>query len=440
VCALYFFASQVHRDPVFRETATLIIPVFILLAFVSWMVPRRDSPGGSFPWILHSLALLVVFMLLCVNYNRNWDMKGIRRHQWFLARFLSRCMLFALIVAVAVLLGRGFGSDASSGAWIRFLAGTLIVAVAVFGLWNALRGLGDRMFYPDVDDYRRRLAVCSEYLRKLLNLKTFLSFSNGIFNEFFGASRLCLMVLDADGENGIRIVTADSDRTFRLVEPFENLCEWFEDNPVIQFFEWSGAGEELDRNEFLKKFVTENEINTLLCLPCEGGRLFVLGWMTGGFLSREKLSRIRSASSVFSSCLENILRYEGHKALVIEQMKLAMNELDISRLESENRELQRSYQKIRTLQNDLIKKERKAALTKFSISLDDEISAPLGNLLMAVQYQLERIEKGKGFSDEERGRILGVVVSQSLRIKNILEELRKISDSYSHYGNAGPSG
>jgi signal transduction histidine kinase len=209
---------------------------------------------------------------------------------------------------------------------------------------------------------------------------------------------------------------------------------------VIQFFEWSGAGEELDRNEFLKKFVTENEINTLLCLPCEGGRLFVLGWMTGGFLSREKLSRIRSASSVFSSCLENILRYEGHKALVIEQMKLAMNELDISRLESENRELQRSYQKIRTLQNDLIKKERKAALTKFSISLDDEISAPLGNLLMAVQYQLERIEKGKGFSDEERGRILGVVVSQSLRIKNILEELRKISDSYSHYGNAGPSG
>ena len=147
-------------------------------------------------------------------------------------------------------------------------------------------------------------------------------------------------------------------------------------------------------------------------------------------LSGWELEQIQIHSDIFLEGLNRVFMYEQKKREMMTRIHETEEDFDTSVLASENIELQKSYEKIKTLQSDLLSKERKAALTKFSISLDDEISTPLSNMVMGVEYQLEKLKSGKQMKQEDLIKLLQIIITQSLRIKKILEELRQVSTHY----------
>lgn len=285
------------------------------------------------------------------------------------------------------------------------------------------------IFFPTLGDYFNRLEICLPHLRGLLKMEDFYNFVSGLFKEFFNCEDFLLVSVDSQ-KMQIKIIDSSGEKKYKLEADTKTLEDFFSTHPFYDTGRPVFQGPQIE--DIFKRL--SGLCNNLIFIKIGAGMetpFFIAVLQKPGVLSSWELEQIQAHSEIYLEGLNRVFMYEQKRQEMKTRIHETEEDFDTSILASENIELQKSYEKIKFLQSDLLSKEKKAALTKFSISLDDEISTPLSNMVMGVEYQLEKIKTGKEIKQKDLLKLLEIIITQSQRIKKILEELRQVSSHYS---------
>ncbi|EKD28265.1 MAG: hypothetical protein ACD_79C00362G0002 [uncultured bacterium] len=423
-----FFSRKNELDSYKVFFKSVIQGTFILtLAYLfekSLFIKRSDYSA------IFTLLCVWAHYIFCNAFNAHFSIK--RRKETI--KLIINYVLFLIILFVTVI-GLFFISyllGSKEYLSVEKIGYPVVISLFIYVLVRfvevAFRRI-EKIFHNDYNDYKKRITHCKTYMKSLLNFNQFIQFLSGILYEFFGATDLYFIIVENQNEV-IRVINKGFDKKFILKKESMMLCEIFNKYHYFQFNDIEGDKGHKELYPILNFLVHDNKLNTGFKVRETHNLLCLCVFYTQGRIRNNILNKIYLSSRIIGECISNILIFEKIKNVQIQKMSEQNDKLDITGLENEKKELQKSYDKIRTIQKEIIEKEKKAALTKFCISLDDEISSPLNNLLMAIQYQVEKIEKKPSLNETERDKILLIIQSQCIRIKNILDEFRRITDSY----------
>lgn len=420
---LFFFAYQYNPSFALKKTCLYLGPSLFLTAIAFSLHPIQDPYEN-----ILSTTVLILLFLAC--YFTNLFLHKIA----FESRIFSlKHVLFRLLCALGVYFIIFFYTThinlQCSPILIKILA---LTASLIPLMWELIVPFIHHkifmIFFPVLGDYFKRLEICRPHLRSLLKMEDFYCFVSALFKEFFNCEEFFLISIDSQKEQ-IKIIDTSGEKKFKVESDIKTLENFFS---IHAFYDtqWTFFQDEQIEDIFRRltghlKNLTCIKMGTALRAP-----IFVAVLLKPKSISSWELEQIQAHSEIFLDCLNRCFIYEQKRQEMMTRIHETEEDFDTSLLASENLELQKSYEKIKLLQSDLLSKERKAALTKFSISLDDEISTPLSNMVMGVEYHLEKLKTGKELKQEDLLKLLDIIITQSLRIKKILEELRQVSTRY----------
>lgn len=420
---LFFFAYQYNPSFALKKTCLYLGPSLFLTA-IAFCLHSIPDPYENL------LSTIVLFLLFHACYLTHLFLHKIA----FESRLFSfKSLIFRLLSALGVYFLIYFLTihlnSQLSPTLIKILA--LIASLIPFTWELVAPFIHHKIFtilFPLLGDFFKRLEICRNHLQCLLKMEDFYRFVSALFKEFFNCEDFFLISVDSE-KGQIKLMESSGEKTFKLETEAKTLEDFFTDHPSFDTQRTVFQGEQIE--DILRR-LTGNSCNlisikmgTSLSPP-----FFIAVLLKPRVLSFWEIEQIQTHSDIFQNCLHRVFMYEKKRLEMMTRIHETEEDFDTSILASENIELQRSYEKIKLLQSDLLSKERKAALTKFSISLDDEISTPLSNMVMGVEYQLEKLKTGKQMKQEDLLKLLDIIITQSLRIKKILEELRQVSTHY----------
>jgi hypothetical protein len=283
-----------------------------------------------------------------------------------------------------------------------------------------------RLHFYSVHDYFYRLQACREHMTSLLKMNEFIAFLSGLWNEFFNATDFFILILH-ETEKWYRVISVKEDHFYRLENQADKLVQLL--HPPLPE---KGSASEKDpkRDEILKILNQPSHINHLLRLNGKGF-ICVFSFYSPRLFKKQEMTLLSENHFFIRSCLDQIHYYEQSKNAVLEHLGMRNGRnWDVQELSNQNLILQHAYDRIKKLQDELLIKEKKAAVIKFAISLDDEISNPLTNLVVAIQYHLKKFISGEKLETGQRQNLLDIIIMQSLRIKSILDQLREVTDGH----------
>ena len=149
---------------------------------------------------------------------------------------------------------------------------------------------------------------------------------------------------------------------------------------------------------------------------------------------KEKLlmSRILPFFTYFKATVERVMVNAlqlGHekkiqdKILALQEKKRTSEEF-----KKKNAELQKALEEVKNKQKQLITAEKWASICQVTVSLNHEINNPLTHIMGSSQILRMQLKKGVPLKKEELYQYLSKVEEQCQRIKEIIENLRKISE------------
>lgn len=291
-----------------------------------------------------------------------------------------------------------------------------------------------RFIYLSVHDFLFRLKICREHMVSILHMEEFFFFLSGLWHEFFNASDFFILILN-HSEKWYRIVSSKEDHFYRLESQTDQLLDYLHAVLPGKEAHWKRKKRYDDILRILNQSLCVNHLLEF------SGRdvIYVLGFYSPKLMKNEEISRIREEGPFLAFCLDQILYFEHHKNCILHHLGIQNGQnWNIQELKNQNLILQYAYDRIKKLQDELLIKEKKAAVIKFAISLDDEISNPLTNLIMSVQYHLEKYRTDHDPHDSHHHeRLLDIIIEQSLRIKSILDQLREVTEGHVRNTTAG---
>ncbi len=167
--------------------------------------------------------------------------------------------------------------------------------------------------------------------------------------------------------------------------------------------------------------------------------IHVKGEFDGFFITepltlKEKLSMSRLLHFLehFKATVEKVmlnarqLRHEKDiqdKVIILQEKKRTAEEF-----KKKNLELQEMLEKLKNKQSQLITAEKWASICQVTVSLNHEINNPLTHIMGSSQILKMQLEKGSTMNNAELYKYLSRVEEQCQRIKEIIENLRKISE------------
>ncbi len=420
---LFFFAYQYNPSFALKATCLYLGPAlfFIAVAFCLHTIP---SPYEN----LFSSIILCLLFLACYLTN-HFLHKIAFESRLFSPKHLFMRLVCALGIYFLILLLITHMDSPLSPILKKILA---LIASLIPLSWEFIapfiRHKLFAIFFPALGDYFNRLEICLPHLRGLLKMEDFHHFVSGLFKEFFNCESLLLVSVDSEKKQ-IKILDTSGEKNYKFEADTKTLEDFFSTHPFYDterpVFEGSQIEGIFKRLTGLYKNLIFIKIGSGMETP-----FFIAVLQKSKNLSSWELEQIQTHSEIFLDGLNRVFIYEQKRQEMKTRIHETEEDFDTSILASENIELQKSYEKIKILQSDLLSKEKKAALTKFSISLDDEISTPLSNMVMGVEYQLEKIKTGKEIKQKDLLKLMEIIITQSLRIKKILEELRQVSNHY----------
>jgi hypothetical protein len=412
--AFFLNLAQKYPDPMVRGFAHALQSGSLFLG-LSMLIQNFFIHPLS-PIIIASLTACAHFQF-CTLFQNFFSLRK-KEEAWTLWSDMGAVLIFAIPIWGLLTLFFGPSPFLILGSLVLFL-----VLLKILDYWMKRFTYG---VIPSLNDYLERLEQCQSYLKTLLKIPEFLAFLSGVFGEFFESKKIFILILYENDALGFRILSLNKDQTFRLPEETRHLKSLFSSK---NSFHWNMLDdkETQDPNSILSNLKKNENLELLIKIQNKGPNLYLLGFSPGN-LSTEQAFHISTNSALIGETLDHILLFELKKTQCFEQLQQESQKLDIEELKKQNLTLQQAFEKVRRMQTELIHKEKQAALTKFSISLDDEISNPLNNILIAMQYHLEKTKLGETDSASHREKTLDIIITQSLRIKETLEKIRNLTD------------
>ena len=116
---------------------------------------------------------------------------------------------------------------------------------------------------------------------------------------------------------------------------------------------------------------------------------------------------------------------------IANQFSVAAEQLFLrKKLQTRNRELQKSLKKLRTTQAQLVESERMAAIGEITVTVNHQINNPLTSIIGHAELLRLRLEKLKA-EDPKVQDYLETILTQASRIRSITYKLKEIESSLS---------
>lgn len=435
ICLTFFavfflFMGFFHSDEVSRELSSSLSPGFLSLS-LALIIQKSLIVTPFFKPLFFSILCLYAHNKFCSIFKRYYtfekrDFLTKLFHSLGLFLFLSYFFLFLFLIPAFIQIS-SFVLPGKTVILFSFSFSLFFILLSKFSenffkYWN-------RFTSPNFHLLQESLRSDRESFNKILKMKDFYSLLSKIFKDILFFEKIWLiLVFEEDEEEKIRLIGPQTDQFYNRSSLVNLLKKTFSNQKI-------GLSSEIGiRNIFpeiqriFPSGESPKEIKAFVKIDYSGPFLVLLGIETISHLTKELLYHIQSKTSFLGNCLHNILLFEQKKNSLYHEMKENTQSINLDALQHQNRILAKTYEGINKPSEDLIEKEKMAAMTKFCISMDDEISNPLNNMLVAIQYHLEKLKLGNTIPNLDRKKLLDILVTQSLRIKSLLDKMHQLME------------
>ena len=185
---------------------------------------------------------------------------------------------------------------------------------------------------------------------------------------------------------------------------------------------------------FYNTLLGENLLRYYFPLIKKEGKCIAFILETRRHLSRKEVSTIIEEKGNMLLALNNVFIFEKEREKALTNVLETEEAERLSFLQKQNAKLKGTFKEIQRVQDDLLKKERKASIVQITLSLDSEISNPLTNILIPLQYLLTKLKGDEPLKEKRLTSIMEIIESESKKIKTILEQLRKLIEKWGKRG------
>jgi len=424
---LFLFTKQIRNKRRKLFIIQVMVSILFLMGyFASIMFLKRESvlkiQTAFFVWFLH----LSFFELKYLRDEIIWDI-------YVLAKY-SLLMIFSFLVLFvgSFVLYKTFGVIPKTS---ELIMKSVIFAPFVFFIslfFKETVAFFDKKLFGEIYEFLNKIRKRGALTYPIHDYGNFLRFLSYIFEEFSAIDSINLLIVEEKGavslidKNEVIIRHLNKNEKEKIVSILLSSSCIFEENVKKVLSKFSGSCDFLnEKNEF--------RVYLFLLLKTEE-KIYALNLVCSRELTKKEISTICEEKNSIVILLNNILIFEKEKEKAIESIIKQTESERLQFLRKQNIQLKKAYNEIKKVQEELIKNEKKASIVQITLSLDSEISNPLTNMLISLQYLISKLKTEKEIDKEKIEKVLNILEKESNKIKNILEKLRDLMEKWNRKG------
>ncbi len=419
---LFSFSKKI-RNPRRKVFVTnMLVSIVLLLSYFTLLIISREK-HAFYIHIMFTLwfAHLILFEMKYLKDEILWDVYILLQH----------LLMFVFVVAFLFVMNLVFPFCVGGTFAIkRSFVGSIIFAPVVFFsilLFKELVKNWDKSLFSKLHYFKEHSKMTAIYAQSIFDIKTFHKFIETLFEDFPSFQKVHIFSSDHNGElititKGKEKVIPASEKNRKVIKKlFSDSYSTFETVYALT-----------DKEDILFKNIFTNKSKHSYFFPLKSEENKNVGFIlyTKRALSRKEIYTIIDVKYNMLLALNNVFVFEKEREKVLAEIMEKEKAERLNVLQEQNDKLNKAYSEIKDVQKELIKKERKASIVQITLSLDSEISNPLTNILLPLQFLLSKLKSKESIESARLESILEILEKESAKIKDILEKLRNFIDKW----------
>lgn len=419
--ALVQYCSRLQKIPVLKHFIRNVsyIPLLSVVFFMGLSLTYSVSELSSFLLLLILFTLNSLYLLLLRPFILIYNPHASTQRRFMVTSLTG---ISATALGIYFFLNQHVPAIHPHSLILFFfmMSGMAGISVIVLKMWDALV---HNFRNKSLRNFQKRMLEIRPYLESIQDIQEYFTFVNSLMIETFSIRTMSIILFDHSFNTYVRIIQKGTDITHTSQFASRELKECIKEADTFII--------EAPHLTTLQKyhieethFIRQNIASPFHCF---------IALLPGNDISEHHLAQIKLNLEPLSENMDYILNIEKQKSVLTRALKDEKHEEKIQILSREKKHLQSLIQNIRDMQSAILEKEKQIALTETSIRIDDEISNPLNNILVILQYHIEKIEKGKNLTSDQITGLFKNIETQSFRIKELLTQLNTQSTKRSGF-------